>query len=184
MSELAPPQYQKFLSYVTGWLITLGWQTFLAGVSFSVVSQERFIPVHVLTCWLKAGLMLGLAVLGSPEYIIQPWHQTLLTIAIVAFCAFFNIFLAARLPITEAIVLILHVAGVFVIIIPLWVTAPRGNAHDTILNFTNGGGWLDDGLSFAIGIVPMIGMLIVSYFVTLPSKPIEQSKLVTQKLTD
>ncbi|KAL1581783.1 hypothetical protein WHR41_09379 [Cladosporium halotolerans] len=60
----------------------------------------------------------------------------------------------------EAIVLVLHVAGVFVIIIPLWVTAPRGNAHDTILNFTNGGGWQSDGLSYAIGIVPMIGMLI------------------------
>ncbi|KAL1583342.1 hypothetical protein WHR41_08002 [Cladosporium halotolerans] len=57
VSELAPPKWQKFLSYVTGWLITLGWQTFLAGVSFSV-----------------AGLILGLAVLGSPEYVIQPWH--------------------------------------------------------------------------------------------------------------
>lgn len=42
--------------------------------------------------------------LGSPGYEIRPWHQTLLAIAIVAFCAFFNIFLAARLPITEAIV--------------------------------------------------------------------------------
>lgn len=110
----------------------------------------------------KAGLILGLAVLGSPEFVIQPWHQTLLTIGIVAFCAFFNIFLAPRLPLMEAIVLVLHVAGVFVIIIPLWVTAPRGNAHDTILNFTNGGGWQSDGLSYAIGIVPMIGMLIVS----------------------
>jgi choline transport protein len=107
-------------------------------------------------------LILGLAVLGSPEYEIQPWHQTLLTIAIVAFCALFNIFLAARLPITEAIVLVLHVAGVFVIIIPLWVMAPRGNAYDTIFKFTNGGGWDSDGLSYVIGIVPMIGMLIVS----------------------
>ncbi|KAM0722080.1 hypothetical protein Q7P37_003006 [Cladosporium fusiforme] len=143
VSELASPRYQKVLSYTTGWLITLGWQTFLAGVSFSV-----------------AGLILGLAVLGSPNYVIQPWHQTLLTIAIVAFCAFFNIYLAARLPITEAIILVLHVAGVFVVIIPLWVTAPRGNVHDTIFNFTNTGGWQPDGLSYAIGIVPMIGMLI------------------------
>jgi amino acid transporter len=110
----------------------------------------------------KAGMILGLAVLGNPEYEILPWHQTLLTIAIVAFSAFFNIFFAARLPVTEAIVLVLHIAGVFVIIIPLWVTAPRGNAYDTIFKFTNGGGWDSDGLSCVIGIVPMIGMLIVS----------------------
>lgn len=38
----------------------------------------------------------------------------------------------------------------------------QDNAHDTILNFTNGGGWDSDGLSYAIGIVPMIGILIVS----------------------
>jgi choline transport protein len=108
-------------------------------------------------------MILGLAVLGSPGYeTIQPWHQTLLTIAIVAFSAFFNIYLAARLPITEAIVLVLHIAGVFVIIIPLWVTAPRGNAYETIFKFTNGGGWDSDGLSYVIGIVPMMGMLIVS----------------------
>ena len=37
MSELAPPSLQKVLSYTTGWLITLGWQVFLCGVSFSVV---------------------------------------------------------------------------------------------------------------------------------------------------
>lgn len=107
-------------------------------------------------------MILGLAVLGSPGYEIAAWHQTLLTIAIVAFSAFFNIYLAARLPITEAIVLVLHIAGVFVIIIPLWVTAPRGNAYETIFKFTNGGGWDSDGLSYVIGIVPMMGMLIVS----------------------
>jgi amino acid transporter len=109
----------------------------------------------------QAGLILGLAVLGSPGYVIQPWHQTLLTAALVSFCAFFNVFLAARLSILEALVLVLHVAGVFVIIIPLWVTAPRGNVQQTILEFTNGGGWSSDGLSYTIGTVPMIGMLIV-----------------------
>lgn len=67
----------------------------------------------------------------------------------------------------EALVLILHVAGVFVIIIPLWVTAPRGNVHQTILEFTNSGGWSSDGLSYAIGTVPMIGMLIVRISLSL-----------------
>jgi choline transport protein len=120
----------------------------------------------MLTCH-QASLILGLAVLGSPGYEIQGWHQTLLTICIVICCALFNVFLAVRLPLTEAVVLVLHVLGIFVCVIPLWVMAPRGNVHDTIFNFTNSGGWKSDGLSIVIGIVPMVGMLIVNDTITI-----------------
>jgi choline transport protein len=106
-------------------------------------------------------------VLGSPGYEIQGWHQTLLTICIVVCCALFNVFLAVRLPLTEVVVLVLHVLGVLVVIVPLWIMAPRGNVHDTIFNFTNSGGWKNDGLSIVIGMVPMIGMLIVSNTISL-----------------
>jgi choline transport protein len=41
VSELASPRFQKGLSYTTGWLITLGWQTFLCSVSFSVVGRNH-----------------------------------------------------------------------------------------------------------------------------------------------
>ncbi|KAK6398405.1 hypothetical protein LTR81_025523 [Elasticomyces elasticus] len=143
VSELAPPRFQKGLSYAVGWLIMMNWQTFLCGVSF-----------------VAASLILGLAVLNYPSYVIQPYHGTLLTIAIIAFCTFFNIFLAVRLPLVEALILLLHVAGVFIVIIPLWVMAPRGNAHDTIMVFTNNGGWWDTGLASVIGMVPTIGLLI------------------------
>ncbi|KAK0794516.1 hypothetical protein LTR91_018459 [Friedmanniomyces endolithicus] len=143
VSELAPPRFQKVLSYAVGWLIAMGWQTFLCGTSFE-----------------SASLILGLATLNFPEYQIQSWHQTLLTIAIVASCTFFNIFLAVRLPLVEALILVLHVAGVFAVIIPLWVMAPRGNAYDTILNFTNSGGWWSTGLASTIGAVPTAGLLI------------------------
>ncbi|KAK3722150.1 hypothetical protein LTR37_002583 [Vermiconidia calcicola] len=144
VSELAPPRFQKGLSYSVGWLIAMGWQTFLCGVSYCT-----------------AGLILGLAVLNSDgAYQIQSWHTTLLTIGIVTFCTLFNIFLTVRLPLTEAIVLILHIVGVFVVIIPLWVTAPRGNTHDTIFRWEDNAGWGNVRLASTIGIVPMIGMLI------------------------
>lgn len=110
----------------------------------------------------QASLILGLATLNYPTYYIQPWHSTLLTMGIVAFCTFFNIVLAVRLPLIEALILLLHVAGVFVVIIPLWVMAPRGNVHDTIFVFTNNGGWWNTGLASTIGMVPTIGLLIVS----------------------
>lgn len=92
---------------------------------------------------------------------MQPWHQTVLTIGIVTICALFNIFLSRRLPLTEGIVLVLHAVGVFVVAAPLWATAKKGNAHDTILSFSSNGGWEPLGLASIIGMVPMIGMLIV-----------------------
>lgn len=107
-------------------------------------------------------MILGLAVLNIEGYSIEAWHTTVLTIGVVTFCTLFNIFLTVRLPLVEVLVLILHVLGVFVIIIPLWVMGPRGNTHDTIFGFTDNGGWNNLGLSSLIGIVPMVGMLIVS----------------------
>ena len=116
----------------------------------------------LLTWPIQATLILGLAKLNVPEYQIQSWQTTLLTMGIVAFCTLFNIFLAVRLPLVEALVLVLHVLGVFVVIIPLWIMAPRGNPHNTILNFTDNGGWGNLGLASTIGMIPMIGLLIVS----------------------
>ncbi|KAI6794089.1 amino acid transporter-like protein [Hortaea werneckii] len=143
VSELAPPNLQKGLSYAVGWLISLGWQTFLCGVSFQVAS-----------------LVLGLAVLGNADYDMQPWHTTLLTVGIAGFCTLFNVSFADRLPLVETVMLVLHVLGVFAICIPLWTMAPKSSASETIVKFTSNGGWQSLGLASTIGVVPMIGMLI------------------------
>ncbi|KAI7216311.1 amino acid transporter-like protein [Hortaea werneckii] len=143
VSELAPARFQKGLSYAVGWLISLGWQTFLCGVSFQVAS-----------------LVLGLAVLGNADYDMQPWHTTLLTIGIASSCSLFNVSFADRLPLVETVMLVLHVLGVFAICIPLWILAPKSSASETIVNFTSKGGWQDLRLASTIGVVPMIGMLI------------------------
>ncbi|KAI6888097.1 amino acid transporter-like protein [Hortaea werneckii] len=143
VSELALPDLQKGLSYAVGWLISLGWQTFLCGVSFQVAS-----------------LVLGLAVLGNADYDMQPWHTTLLTVGIAGFCTLFNVSFADRLPLVETVMLVLHVLGVFAICIPLWTMAPKSSASETIVKFTSNGGWQSLGLASTIGVVPMIGMLI------------------------
>jgi len=174
VSELAPPRFQKVLSYAVGMGVQseglppnvpadeyrVADRDGLANVSLRHLFRVGMLHQEPLSYFLsfplrylqlvpqpftddteQASLILGLATLNFPEYQIQSWHQTLLTIAIVASCTFFNIFLAVRLPLVEALILVLHVAGVFAVIIPLWVMAPRGNAYDTILNFTNSGGW-------------------------------------------
>ncbi|KAK0898056.1 hypothetical protein LTR91_023271 [Friedmanniomyces endolithicus] len=63
----------------------------------------------------------GLIVLNNLDtYIFQAWHGTLLTTAVILCVSLFNTLLAARLPLIEGVLLILHMAGLFAIINPLW----------------------------------------------------------------
>lgn len=128
---------------MVGWLSAIGWQVYLAGVAFMVGSVIQ-----------------GLIALNVQDYVWRAWHGTLLTIAAITFCILFSTVLAAKLPLIEGTVLILHLAGLFAIIIPLWVMAPLGNADDALLIFTNNGGWSSNGLSAMIGLTTPLSVLI------------------------
>ncbi|KAK4496526.1 hypothetical protein PRZ48_012506 [Zasmidium cellare] len=143
VSELAPRRYQKGLSYSVGWLTAMGWQVCLASICF------------------QAGIVTqGLIQLNNPDYVFHNWHGTLLSMAYMVFASVFNTVLATKLPLTEGFMLILHVAGLFAIIIPLWVMAPRGNAHEVLLEFSTTGGWSNLGLACLIGLNNPISLLI------------------------
>jgi choline transport protein len=110
---------------------------------------------------MVGSVLQGLIVLNNLDtYIYQSWHGTLLTIAVIIFASLFNSLLAVRLPMIEGVLLILHLAGLFAIIIPLWVMAPRGNVKDTILTFTTTAGWSDVSLASLIGMVSVIAVLV------------------------
>ena len=93
----------------------------------------------------------GLMILNLDSYDPQPWHVTLITIAVAILAIMFNTVLAEQLPVLEGVALLLHMLGFFAIIIPLWVMGPRRNSYDTLLNFTNNGGWPSTSLSAMIG---------------------------------
>src|ERR1700674_4486863 len=125
-----------------GWLCAIGWQVYLAG-----------------DCFMVGTIIQGLRALNIADYEWKNWHGTLLTIAVVAFSIVFNTFLAMQLPLIEGTVLILHLAGFFGIIIPLWVMAPR--THPPILlEFSNNGGWSTTGVSAMIGLTTPLSILI------------------------
>jgi choline transport protein len=110
---------------------------------------------------MVGGVIQGLIVLNNEDtYIYQAWHATLLTIAVIIFASMFNTILAVRLPLIEGALLALHVVGLFAIILPLWVMAPRGNVHDTLLKFTTTAGWSDVSLASPIGMVSVIAILV------------------------
>ncbi|KAK0261593.1 hypothetical protein LTR35_017846 [Friedmanniomyces endolithicus] len=143
VSEFAPPRYQRLLSYFTGWLCAIGWQTFLASV-----------------CFLVGTIIQGLIALNDDTYGYERWHGTLLTIAVICFAIVFNTLLAGKLPLTEGFAVIFHICGLFGVIIPLWCMAPRATAQDAFLTFTNNGGWPTTGLSCMIGLTAPITILI------------------------
>ncbi|KAK5049998.1 hypothetical protein LTR84_004117 [Exophiala bonariae] len=136
ISEFAPRSQQKFLSFVVGWLCTLGWQSGTA-----------------IGCFLAATEIQGLIVLNNDNYVYERWHGSLLTIAVVCFVAFFNTFLSRHLPLVERLVLCLHVGGFICIVVPLWVLGPRGNSHEIWTVFADGGGWGSTGLATLVGLI-------------------------------
>ncbi|KAF2731622.1 amino acid transporter [Polyplosphaeria fusca] len=143
VSEFAPPKAQKLLSYLVGWLSAIGWQVYLAGVAFMVGS-----------------IIQALIALNDESYTPKPWHATLLTIATITFSIVFNTVLAAKLPLLEGTISLLHIAGLFAIIIPLWTLSPRLDARTALLEFTNEGGWPSNGLATMIGLTTPLSCMI------------------------
>ncbi|KAK1144230.1 hypothetical protein N8T08_005643 [Aspergillus melleus] len=79
---------------------------------------------------------------------------------ITGFSIFFNAFLARNLPMVEGLILILHVVGLFAIIIPLWVLAPRNNPRAVFTEFYNGGGWNSNASAMMVGLSTTITSMI------------------------
>ncbi|KAM3421995.1 hypothetical protein BST61_g2372 [Cercospora zeina] len=142
-SEWAPQPAQKFLSYLMGWLCFTGWQCAITSITY-----------------LAGTIIQGLIILNNPSYVPERWHGTLLVIAVAAFAVLFNTVLAKKLPMVEGLLLILHVLGLFAIIIVLWVLAPTANAKNVFTKFTNAGGWSSNGTSFMVGLITPIISLI------------------------
>lgn len=144
VSEFAQPNSQRFLSYITGWVCVLGWHTGIAGCSYTV-----------------ANMIVGVLAINYPDsYTYQPFHVTLLVIA-VAFVAFlFNTLLAQKLPLIEGIILFVHCFGFFGILIPLWVLSPTAPASEVFGSIVDRGNWGNDGLSCLVGLVGPIYALI------------------------
>ncbi|KAK7981391.1 hypothetical protein PG988_003629 [Apiospora saccharicola] len=123
VSEFAPRKYQRFLSYVMGWMCVLSWQTGCAS-----------------SAYISGGQIQGLIALNHPSYQPQGWHTTMFSIAVAAFSVFFNAALARKLPLVEAGLLSIHVLGFIALLVVLWVLSPITPAAQVFTSFNNGGG--------------------------------------------
>lgn len=143
VSEFAPKNCQRFLSWLVGYISVVGWQIGLASLAFIVGTVIQ-----------------GLITLNDATYAFERWHGTLLVIAVTAFCIIFNSFLASKLPLVEGIVLVIHFLGFFAVLISLWVLSPRASASEVFGTVTNLGGWSTNGLSFMVGLLTPVYTLL------------------------
>lgn len=165
VSELAPKQHQKFLSYLVGmsrfdpshnniadtkapgWMCVIGWQAAMATCALATTQQLQ-----------------GLMTLNMPSYVAQGWHGTLFSIAITLFAITWNTVFVKKLPVIEVIGLILHVSAfvAFKFVVILWLMAPHSNPKAVWTNFEDNSGWGSLGLSTLVGILGPIVTLIGS----------------------
>ncbi|KAJ1715738.1 amino acid permease [Aspergillus flavus] len=148
VSEFAPRSCQKPLSYITGWVCVLGWHTGIAGCSYTV-----------------ANMLVGVIAINYPDsYTYEPWHVTLLVIAVAVVALMFNTFLAQKLPLIEGVILIVHCFGFFGILIPLWVLSPSVAPSEVFGSIEDRGDWGSNGLSCLVGLVgPIYALIVISH---------------------
>jgi choline transport protein len=120
---------------MVGWLGVLGWQTAAATVSYLTGKQLQ-----------------ALIILWNPTYQPKAWQGTLLIWAVLAVCLLFNTFFSRKLPLIEGVIVVLHIAGFFAVIIPLWVMGDRSKTGDVFTLFQDNMGWGSVSLSTMVGL--------------------------------
>jgi choline transport protein len=182
VSEFAPRQYQKVLSYISGTLRALyywgnadkpilGW--------LSAVSWQSIIAID---SYIVGVIIQGIIVVNNPTYAPTRWQGTLLIIASVIGIGLFNIFAAKHLPLAEGIFVTFHVFAFFPIVVVLLVLSPKQSAHDVFLNFTdNGAGWPNVGWATLVGQVSAMFVVLGSDSVAHMAEEIEDAGIIVPK---
>lgn len=88
--------------------------------------------------------------LNYPDYDFKRYHGTLLLYALLLIAILFNNFLAKPLPKIEGAILILHLAGFLVLLIPVVHLLPHGSAHLVFAEFLSLGGYGTSDLLFSL----------------------------------
>lgn len=165
VSEFAPPRHQKLLSYLSGWLSAVSWQ--------SIVALDAF---------LIGSIIQGLITLNNAAYTPAPWQGTLLVMASVLAVALFNVFGAAHLPLAEGLFVTVHIFAFFPVIVTLLVLAPKQPAAAVFAGFTdNGAGWPSVSLAVMVGQVSTMFVVLGSDSVAHMSEEIEDAGVIVPR---
>ncbi|KAJ5281343.1 hypothetical protein N7478_006715 [Penicillium angulare] len=118
----------------TGWLTTIGWQAAFASASYMCGTEIQ-----------------GVVILAWENYDPKAWHGTMIVWCslLVAFGA--NMIGGKFLPRAESLILVVHILGFFGILIPLVYMSNHKSTNEVFTEFTNGGEFATDSLSWFVG---------------------------------
>lgn len=145
VAECAPPSMRKLLSYCTGWLLVLGWQTWLCSCGVVIGNIIKY-------C----------ALLYHPDstHLATQWFPTLLAIITLFLGGLFNVYCTSKFPLLESIMLMIHWAAWLAIVVTLWVTSERSSASEVLFTFANPSGWPNGAVASLVGIITAWGSLL------------------------
>ncbi|KAI9724642.1 MAG: hypothetical protein M1828_003511 [Chrysothrix sp. TS-e1954] len=150
-----------FGGFLFAWIGTFFQTLVMAELASMSDTFERRTVQLATVFYLSASSVQTLAIINNPSYVPQRWQVTLLMYALMAFAFFVNTYLGRLLPKVEALILVLHVFGFFVVLIVLVYLAPEKNPSSVVFGeFFNYGGWSSNGLSFLVGTVSSILSLL------------------------
>ncbi|KAK5135736.1 hypothetical protein LTR08_004722 [Meristemomyces frigidus] len=162
-SEFAPPEYQRILSYASGWMSTLGWIAGVAGSVFVCTSQINAI-INVT----------------APDYAFSNWQYTLIIVAFILLTIVFNTIGAKTLPALETLSLFGHLAGFLVVLVPLWVLCPKNSANEVFVDYQTNGGY-SAGPAFLISQVTILYCNLGSDSVVHISEEVEDASITVPR---
>lgn len=134
VSEFAPDNHQKFLSYMAGWIPTIAWQ---AGNAMGI--------------FLAGSVVQTIILINNENYGFDAYQGTLLAIGMVAIAYVMNVYGAKVLPYWQNAFFVLHILAYFAYIVPIWVSAPKATHSQVWGEFQNEGGWTNIGLAILVG---------------------------------
>ncbi|KAF2096693.1 putative amino acid transporter [Rhizodiscina lignyota] len=166
VSEFAPRSSQRFLSYCSGWLSAISWQSIIA-----------------LDSYLVGVIIQSLIVINNDSYVPKRWQATLLIWASVIGMGMFNVVAAKRLHLIEGFFAILHVLAFFPIIIVLLVmTTPKQTGSEVFTSFTdNGAGWPNTGLATLVGQVSCLFVVLGSDSVAHMAEEVSEASITVPR---
>ncbi|KAM0715990.1 hypothetical protein Q7P37_008504 [Cladosporium fusiforme] len=159
VSEHAPIRWQKVLSYCSGWLSMISWQSMV-----------------VIECYAISDIIQAVILVNEPTYLATRWRGTLLTMAAALLSSGLNIILASHLSWCEGIFATFHFFAFVPVLVALLIIAPKRSAADVFLHFEQTGtGWSTTTVALFVGQVSNLFVMLGSDGVAHLAEEIEDA---------
>ncbi|RYP09568.1 hypothetical protein DL764_001253 [Monosporascus ibericus] len=134
--------------------------------------------ISAMVSYLIATLLQGIIVLAQPTYVPLPWHTVLMIWAFSLFAALLNSINSRTLAKVEGLILILHLAGFFGVLVPLVYFAPHNDSSFVFTSFSNNGAWPTQAMAFMVGFPTVATALMGADCAVHMSEEIQQAATV------